>query len=82
MSTVHAGKAETDQTYKCLARGAFAKCQALWNKTLRSTQAADAVEAECGLVLLKPNDTRWNSIFMAVERLNHIAKTKGENVAK
>ena len=79
ISTVDAEKAEEDPTYKGLTRGTFAKCQALWNRSSRSTQAAEVVEEECGLVLLKPNATRWNSIFMAVERLNHIAKTKGEN---
>lgn len=79
ISTVDAEKAEKDPTYKRLTGGTFAKCQALWNKASRSTQAAELVQKECGLVLLKPNATRWNSVFMAVERLNHIAKTKGEN---
>ena len=74
-----AERAEKDPTYKRLTRGTFAKCQALWNKASRSTQAAEVVQEECSLVLLKPNATRWNSVFMAVERLNHIAKTKGEN---
>jgi KRAB domain-containing zinc finger protein len=79
ISKVDAEKAEKDPTYKRLTRGTFAKCQALWNKASRSTQAAELVQEECSFVLLKPNATRWNSVFMAVERLNHIAKTKGEN---
>ena len=136
ISTVDAEKAENDPTYKRLTKGTFAKWLALWNKASRSTQAADVVQEECSLVLLKPNATHWNSMlhgcwttkphcqdkgwkchsqtlcgtkrlgqlklltlskksvvsffwspmrhtgipcFMAVERLNHIAKTKGEN---
>ena len=38
------------------------------------------VKEKCGLSLKKPNATRWNSIFMAVQRLNRIIKEKGENV--
>ena len=45
VSTVNAKKAEADQTYKRLGRGAFVKFQVLWNKTSRSTQAAGAAEA-------------------------------------
>ncbi|CAB3977853.1 ATP-dependent DNA helicase PIF1, partial [Paramuricea clavata] len=41
--------------------------------------AAEVIEDECGLVLLKPNATRWNSVFLAVERLVRIIKEKGEN---
>ena len=78
-TTVDAEKAEKDPTYKWLTRGTFAKCQALWNKASRSTRAAEVVQKECDFVLLKPNATRWNSVFMAVERLDHIAETKGEN---
>lgn len=77
VSTVDAEKAEEDPTYKRLTRGTFAKCQALWNKASRSTQAAEVVEEECGLVLLKPNATRWNSIFMAVELIEPHCQDKG-----
>ena len=32
------------------------------------------------LSLIKPNATRWNSIFMAVQPINQIIKEKGESV--
>ncbi|KAI2644400.1 Zinc finger BED domain-containing protein 4 [Labeo rohita] len=57
-------------TYKRLSRSAFAKCSALSNKTSRSTLAFETVERECKLQFLRPNQTRWNSLFLAVERLN------------
>lgn len=79
ISTVDAEKAEENPTYKRLSRSTFSKCQALRNKSSRSSRAAEIVEDECRLVLLKPNATRWNSILMAVERLNRIVKEKGEN---
>lgn len=79
VSTVDAEKAEENPAYKRLSRATFAKCQSLWNKSSRSSQAAEVIEDECGLVLLKPNATRWNSVFMAVERLVRIMKEKGEN---
>jgi hypothetical protein len=79
VSTVDAEKAEEHPIYKRLSRGTFAKCQSLWNKSSRSSQAAEVIEDECGLVLLKPNATRWNSVFLAVERLVRIIKEKGEN---
>ena len=77
VSTVDAEKAE-NPVNKRLSRASFAKCQSLWNKSSRSSQAAEVIEDECGLVLLKPNATCWNSVFMAVERLVRIMK-KGEN---
>lgn len=79
ISTTDAEKAAADSSYKRLSRGTFAKCQALWNKTSRSVQAAEKVKELCGLNLIKPNATRWNSIFMAVQRINRIIKEKGEN---
>ena len=79
VSTVDAEKAEENPAYKRLSRATFAKCQSLWNKSSRSSQAAEVIEDECGLVLLKPNATRWNSVFMAVERRVRIMKEKGEN---
>ena len=69
ISTSDADKAEVDPSYKKLSRSAFAKCQGLWNKYGRSSLAADAVIDLYGLGLKKPNQTRWNSVFMAVERL-------------
>ncbi|RXN38378.1 zinc finger BED domain-containing 1-like protein [Labeo rohita] len=71
VATVDASAAEAgSDTYKRLSRSAFAKCSALWNKTSRSTLAFETVERECKLQFLRPNQTRWNSLFLAVERLN------------
>ena len=80
VSTTDADKVEADLNYKRLSRSTFAKCAALWNKASRSVQVAEMMKEKCGLSLKKPNATRWNSIFMAVQRLNRIIKEKGENV--
>lgn len=72
-----AAEAESD-TYKRLSRSSFAKCSALWSKTGRSTLAFETVERECKLQFLRPNQTRWNSLFLAVERLVRIQREQGE----
>ncbi|XP_033499100.1 zinc finger BED domain-containing protein 4-like [Epinephelus lanceolatus] len=76
--TVDAEKATANDGYKKLQRSTFSKCYGLWNKCGRSCQAAEAVEDACSLQLLRPNATRWNSMFMAVERLLKILREKGE----
>ncbi|XP_056435091.1 uncharacterized protein LOC130392718 [Gadus chalcogrammus] len=78
VSTVDAEKATANDGYKKLQRSTFSKCYGLWNKCGRSCQAAEAVEDACSLQLLRPNATRWNSMFMAVERLLKILREKGE----
>ncbi|KAJ8333686.1 hypothetical protein SKAU_G00410050 [Synaphobranchus kaupii] len=83
VSTTDASAAEVDcETYKRLSRSAFAKCQALWNKTSRSTIAFETVERECRLQFLRPNDTRWSSLYLAVERVVQIHKEKGESAIR
>ncbi len=78
IATGDADQAEENAAYKRLSRATFGKCQALWNKLSRSSLAAEAVQSNCGIALVKPNKTWWNSVFMAVERLVKIVKQKGE----
>ena len=78
IATGDADKAEENTAYKKLSRVTFSKCQALWNKSSRSVLAAEAVQSNCGMALIKPNKTRWNSVYMAIERLVRIIKQKGE----
>lgn len=83
VSTVDAQKALSKQdAYKKLFRSSFAKCQGLWNRIGRSALAAEAVEAESRLQLIRPNQTRWNSTFMAVERILQICKEAGEDAIR
>ncbi|XP_027886159.1 uncharacterized protein LOC114152462 [Xiphophorus couchianus] len=74
--------ANSSDAYKKLHHATFAKCYGLWNKCGRSTLAAEMVEDVCSLQLLRPNKTRWNSLFMAVERLLRICKEKGEGTLR
>ncbi|XP_046726904.1 uncharacterized protein LOC124399778 [Silurus meridionalis] len=80
ISTVDATAAggAANETYKRLSRSAFAKCHALWNKTSRSTMAHKTVERECKLQFLRPNQTYWSSLFLAVERIVRIHQEQGE----
>ena len=71
-------KAETDAAYKKLSRAAFAKYNALWNKIGRSSKAVETVNDTLGLGLKRPNQTRWNSTFMAVERLVKLIDKNGK----
>lgn len=74
VSTVDVSQANAQK----LSRSAFAKCQALWNKSSRSTTAAEIIESKCKLQLVRPNETRWNSVFFAVERILRIMREQGE----
>ena len=76
VSTVDAEKATSNDGYKRVYRSAFGKCQGLWNKCGRSVKAAEAVEEACSVQLLRPIATRWNSLFMAVERLLKILEKR------
>uniref|UniRef100_A0A8C6WJZ4 Transposase n=1 Tax=Neogobius melanostomus TaxID=47308 RepID=A0A8C6WJZ4_9GOBI len=78
VSTVDVSDANANATYKRLSRSAFSKCWGLWNKSGRSTAAAEIIEEKCKLQLLRPNDTRWNSMYLAVERIIRIMREQGE----
>ncbi|KAL0161485.1 hypothetical protein M9458_045210, partial [Cirrhinus mrigala] len=59
VSTVDVSEANISSTvYKRLSRSSFAKCTSLWNKSAKSTIAAEVIEDKCKLQLLRPNDTR------------------------
>jgi len=48
----------------------FSKLTALWNKQNRSSLAADKVRESLGMLLPTPGDTRWNSVYDAVAKVN------------
>ncbi|KAI2645353.1 Adenylate-forming reductase Nps10 [Labeo rohita] len=75
-------KACSNEAYKKLSRSAFAKCHALWNKCGRSAVAAGIIEDVCKIQLVHPTTTRWNSLFLAVERVLQIIKGQGEEAIR
>lgn len=78
VSTIDVEEANINTVYKRVSRSTFSKCWSLWNKSARSTTAAEIIEETCKLQLLRPNATRWNSLFLAVERIVRIAREHGE----
>lgn len=66
--------------YKRLSRSSFSKFWALWKKSGRTNKAAEKMEKECRMQLMCPNATRWNSLFLSVERILKIMKEKGDGV--
>lgn len=78
VSTVDVSQANANTVYKRLSHSAFSKCWSLWNKSSRSAAAARIIEEKCKLQLLRPNETRWNSLFLAVERIVRIMREQGE----
>lgn len=80
VATTDAAKAEEkNDKYKRLLCAAFAKCQAIWNKSGRSYMSAEVEDNNCKVHLIRPSQTRWNSTFMAVERIIRIIEEKGED---
>ncbi|XP_051792179.1 E3 SUMO-protein ligase ZBED1-like [Erpetoichthys calabaricus] len=71
-----------NDTYKRLFRATFAKCQGIWNKTGRSHLASEVVEDKCGLQIIRPSATRWNSTYLAIERIIRIIDEKGEDAMR
>nr|XP_014269066.2 uncharacterized protein LOC106676613 [Maylandia zebra]XP_024654147.1 uncharacterized protein LOC106676613 [Maylandia zebra] len=83
VATTDAALAESmNETYKRLSRATFAKCQAIWNKTGRSHLANEVVEDKCELQIIRPNATRWNSTYLAIERIIRIIDEKGEDAIR
>lgn len=62
-----------------LLRASMAKCSSLWNRVQRSTQAHDIIENHIGRALIIPNDTRWNSLFLALSCITEIQSKTLEN---
>lgn len=78
VSTVDASEANANTIYKRLSCSALSKCWGLWNERGRYTAAAEIIEEKCKLQLLRPKETRWNSLFLAMERIVRIMREQGE----
>ena len=79
IATKDAENAESNSQLKKLYHSA--KAEATWNKSSRSFQVAEAVLEICKQALVKPNQTRWNSWYMAIQRLVKINKDEPHALA-
>lgn len=77
VATHDAAGAERDTHYAKAARTALSKCSLLWNKQGQSAAAADAIKRHCGIYLVRPVATRWNSLY---DSLECILRLKGEGI--
>ena len=70
LATVNAGK--IDGLTKRTLTQTFAKLQGMWNKQNRSPNVAEEIKNELGCLLIIPGDTRWNSTYDVVSKVNTI----------
>uniref|UniRef100_A0A673AZV2 BED-type domain-containing protein n=1 Tax=Sphaeramia orbicularis TaxID=375764 RepID=A0A673AZV2_9TELE len=63
-------------SFKKVSRSTVGKCQVIWNKQHRSTQASDIIQDKLGCQLPVPILTRWNFTYHAMEHLNTCILTK------
>jgi len=47
----------------------LSKCQKIWNKIGRSTKAAESIKEICGVQLIRPCATRWNSLYDSISSI-------------
>lgn len=47
----------------------MAKCNAIWNLSARSGKTNEELVKICGKEFIRPNATRWNSLFDSIRRL-------------
>ena len=54
------------------------KLQQLWNKQTSSYKNSDLIEKHFGKLFVIKNETRWNSLYNAICRVNSLFSSKGE----
>lgn len=78
LATKDAEAAVEDCSFKKISRAAFTKCQSLWNKQSRSTQASDTIKDKLGCILVVPSVTQWNSTYNAMDHLKTCIEAKSQ----
>ena len=72
--------ASEDNHFKKISRAALAKASQLWNKQSRSSLASDLIHDQIGCLFTVPCDTRWNSMFMSMQKLALVLREKEDRV--
>lgn len=62
----------TDPLFKRTSVQTFGKFTALWNKQNRSVAASEKIKDLLGTLLITPGETRWNSVYDAVNKIHSI----------
>ncbi|XP_039596674.1 uncharacterized protein zgc:161969 isoform X2 [Polypterus senegalus] len=69
IATNEVHKAGENGPSRKLYRSAMAKCSSIWNKSHRSSLAAEAIQDIAKMQLTVPSVTRWNSEFRAISKV-------------
>ncbi|XP_075994004.1 uncharacterized protein LOC142988654 [Genypterus blacodes] len=80
VATEDAEGAATDAAFRKISRTTLIKCQNLWNKQSKSTQATAIIKDSFGCKLVLPNVTGWNSTYKAMECLKGCIEVKTKHL--
>jgi hypothetical protein len=80
IATKDVEKANSDKSFKKVSRSALGKCQELWNKQKRSSLSADKIREAIGGLFVVPNATRWNALFMALQRVEDVIAASSDGL--
>lgn len=66
----------SNPTFKRLKRIVDSKLKSVWNKQSRSSLSSDFIKEKLGKLFVLPNQTRWNSYYDAIVRVNEFIVDK------
>ena len=67
----------TDKKFQTIRKSVEKKLRKLCKKQNHSTKNSDMIQEKLGSLFIKENDTRWNSLYNALFRLQHFMSIKG-----
>ena len=70
-----------DKKFCSLRTSTECKLQELWNKQTSSSKNSDIIEKHLGRLFVIKNDTRWNSLYNAICRVNSFLSSQREQFA-
>jgi hypothetical protein len=72
----------TDKKFQSMRKSVEKKLRKLCKKQNHSTKNSDMIQENLGTLFIKENDTRWNSLYNALFRLQHFMSIKGSELGE